>query len=92
MNIYLVLLVFSPVLKMNIPLYGDTFEIKDEFFSDDEETTDIKPSIRLPDGDAAIMAVASIMEGYGTDISEQLLTEFKYVTKFVGYSIFLYYV
>lgn len=63
---------------MNVPLYGDSFEINDECYSDNEET-DTEPKIRLPEGNAAINAVARIMEGYGTDIPEHLLSDFVYV-------------
>lgn len=78
LNIFLVNFVFS--LKMNTPLYGDNFEIKDDSYSDDEET-DTEPRIRPADGNAAINAVARIMDGYGTGIPENLLSEFTYVTQ-----------
>lgn len=76
---------FQLFLKMNTPLYGDSLEINDdECYSDDEET-DIAPKIRLPEGNAAINAVARIMDGYGTDIPEHLLSEFVYGIKFIQY-------
>lgn len=64
---------------MNTPLYGDSFEIKDEFFSDNEDEIVAEQKIRLPDENHAINAVARIMEGYTTDIPEHLLSEFMYV-------------
>lgn len=69
---------------MNTPLYGDNFEINGEIL-DNEETDDTEPRVRLPEHNVAVNAVARIMEGYGTDIPEHLLSEFMYVTQFIRY-------